>query len=897
MTPQNPSGREPMWRRYRRLLRSDPVADLDDELRDHLDSAAEALVAGGMAPAAAQTEARRRFGDVERVRGEVRQLDARHGRRQWCGTLLESIGQDLRYTLRTLRRSPGFAVVAILSIALGVAANSTVFSLANALLLRPIPGADAPRLVRVYSDDHGPWDWQSLDWLRDHAGSFDAIVAERMMPMVLGGTGGADPESVQAAFVSDGYFQTLGVRLELGHPFSGDERSAEGSAPAVVLTHRFWTSRFGADSSLVGRTIVLGGQAVPVAGVAAADFRSSVLGWTPDFWLPLGSAPLLTGNSLDDLQGSLYTTARLRSGVTRQTAQAELAVLMRQLTATDMARYAHATAQLDHVRGINAEVRTPVAAALGFLMVLVGLVLVIACANVANLLLGRAAARRTEIGVRLAIGAGRARLVRQLLTESLMLAVVGGALGYVASLAVPGLLVTMVPAEARLDAAFFAPDHRVVLFTIVIVVLTTLVAGLVPALRASSPGLAPLLRGAGSGDAQRGRRGRRHSRLVAGQAALCVLLLAVASIFGRSLSRMHAVDSGFRAEGVVDVSLDLSLADGDEAAQRLLLDQIVTRAAALPGVQAVTLAAVVPLSGNNMQMQFTPDDIAVAGTSDAPRTHFNVVAPDYFETLGLPLRRGRDFTASDRDGSPHVAVVNETAARRWWPAGDAIGRRFHWGGADGPEMEIVGVAADADYGMPGESPVPNVYIPLAQNFRGRMVLQLRADGGVTAVRQPLRAMLDEIAPTLPPPPIVAMSDDMAITLLPVRMGAMLIGAFGLMALLLASAGIYGVTSYDVARRTREIGIRTALGATRGGVLRLVVGESLRTVGGGVAVGVGLALLAALALSRVLYGVRTLDPTVLVGIPLLLAAVAVVASLAPARRAAAVPPVSAMRDGG
>lgn len=897
MTSQHRSDREPMWRRYRRLLRPDAVADLDDELRDHLDSATEALVASGMAPAAARAEARRRFGDVGRVRGEVQRLDAQHGRSLWRGALLESIAQDLRYTLRTLRRSPGFAVVAILSIALGVAANSTVFSLGNALLLRPIPGADAPRLVRVYSNSHGVWYWQSFAWLRDHTRSFDAIVAERPMSMVLGGTGGGSPERVQAGLVTDGYFQALGVQLALGHPFQGDENSAEGSTPAVILAHRFWTSRFGADSSIVGQTIVLGGRAVPVVGVAAPDFRSSVLGWTNDLWLPLGSAPLLTGSSLDDMGGSLYATARLRSGVTRQETQAELAVLMPQLTATDTARYAGMTARLDHVRGLNAELRTPATAAIAFLMALVAMVLIIACANVANLLLGRAAARRTEIGVRLAIGIGRARLVRQLLTESMVLATVGGALGYLASLTVPGLLVPMVPTEARLDAAFFAPDHRVVLFTVVLVMLTTVAAGLVPALRASSPGLAPLLRGGGSGDAGQGRRGRRGSRLVAGQAALCVVLLAVASIFVRSLTRMHAVDPGFSADGVVDAPLDLSSAGGSEAAQRLLFDQVVARAAALPGVRSVTLAAVVPLSGNNMQTDFTSDDIVVASTSDGPRAHFNVVSTDYFETLELPLRSGRGFTADDRDESPHVAVVNEAAARRWWPAGDAIGRRFRWEGTDGPEVEIVGIAADANYEMPGESPLPNIYFPLAQNFRGRMVLQLRADGGVAAMREPIRAILNELAPTLPPPPIAAMRDDMAITLLPVRIGAILIGAFGLMALLLASAGIYGVTSYDVARRTREIGIRSALGATRGGVLRLIVSESLRTVGSGVAVGIALALLVAVALSRVLYGVRALDPTVLVGIPLLLAAVSVVATLAPARRAAAVPPVSAMRDGG
>ena len=535
------------------------------------------------------------------------------------------------------------------------------------------------------------------------------------------------------------------------------------------------------------------------------------------------------------------------------------------------------------------------AAAFGFLMTLAGLVLVIACANVANLLLGRAAARRTEIGVRLAIGAGRGRLVRQLLTESLVLAVAGGGMGYAASLAVPGLLLAMIPPEAGLDAAFLAPDHRVVLFTLLLVLATALTFGLVPALRAASPRLAPLLRG----DAIAGRQGRRRrrSRLVATQAALCVLLLAVASLFLRSLTRMGGVNPGFRADGVVDVPLDVSLAGADEAAQRALLDRIVSRAALLPGVRAVTLAAIVPLSGSNMETQLVPDAMPAATPADAPSTHFNIVAPDYFATLGQPLRRGRGFARGDVQGSARVAVVNETAARRWWPDGSALGRHFRWGGPDGPEVEIVGIAADADYERPGESTLPNVYLPLAQNFRGEMVLQLRTDGGAAPLRAPVWAMLHELAPALPPPPVVSLRDDMSITLLPVRMGAALIGAFGLVALLLASAGIYGVTSYAVARRTREIGIRSALGATRAGVLRLVVGESLRTVLGGVAVGVGMALLVALALSKVLYGVQPLDPAVLLAIPLLLLAVAVIASLAPARRAAAVPPVSAMRNGG
>ncbi|HEU4631989.1 MAG TPA: ABC transporter permease [Gemmatimonadaceae bacterium] len=877
---------EPTWRRYLRFVRPDPAADLDDELHDHIESTVEALVARGLTPEAARAEALRRFGDLDHVRREVRHMDQQHHRRLTRAAALDAFAHDVRYALRVLRRSPGFTLVAALSIALGVAANAAVFSVVNALLLRPIPGTTAPRLVRVYVNHHSPFDWRDLDWFRSRARSFEAIVGERTAAMVMQVDGGAT-ERVRVGFVTSGFFDALGTRMTLGHRLgagTGDDRDAP---PAVVLSHRLWERRFGADPAIVGRTIRLAGHPVTVVGVAGPYFTSSVVGWIPDLWAPVGLTPLLGDAALEDVN-SLYTTARLRPGVTRDAAEAELRVLTARLAQTDTARYARFGVRLDHVRGVNAELRAPVAAAAGFLMVLVALVLLIACANVANLLLGRAAARRTEIGVRLAIGAGRWRLVRQLLTESLVLAVVGGALGFAGSLLVTRLLAAAVPAEAQLEASFFAPDGRVLLFTGALTLATALLFGLVPALRASSPRLAPLLRR----DVPSG--GRQRSRLVAAQAALCVVLLAVASLFVRSLASVRGLDPGFRADGVIDVPVDASLAGVDDAAQRQLFTQLVERAAALPGVRSATLAAIVPLSGSNMETRVLPEGMTVASRFDAPRTYFNVVGPGYFETLALPLRAGRGFLATDGPDAPRVAVVSETAARRWWPGERAVGKRFRWGGVDGAEVTVVGVARDANHKMPGEDPLPFVYLPHAQEFRGEMVLQLRAASPPPALRDAIWATLRELVPTLPPPPVRAMREDMAITQLPVRLGAELAGAFGLVALLLAAVGIYGVTAYSVERRTREIGIRSALGATRQRVVRMVVMESLRTVLGGAAAGLVLALAAGLLLSRVLYGVQPFDPVVLAGVPVVIAAAAVLASLVPARRAAAVDPVTAIR---
>ncbi|MES2523512.1 MAG: ABC transporter permease [Gemmatimonadota bacterium] len=893
----DPHREQPKWRRYLRFYRPDPAADLDDELRDHLESSTEALVASGMSPADARASALRRFGDVASVRDEVATVDARELRRTRGAEVIETLVQDIRFAWRGFLRSPGFVVVAALSIAIGAGANTTIFSVVNAVLLRPIPGATNDRLVRVYVNDHSPFSWQDLSWFRDRAGSFDAIAGERYGAMGFRAGANDRVERVRTSLVTDGYWAMLGVPFAVGRPFSGDERTSDAARPVAVLSHDFWRSRFGGDSGVVGRTVTVGGHPVQIVGVASADFKSAFVGRAPELFLPLAAAVTITGTTLDGFGGSLYTTARLKPGISRAQASAELGVLMSQLARTDSARYERTTVRLGDTRGIEAELRSAAMAGSSFLMVMVGIVLLIACANVANLLLGRASARRTEIGVRLALGASRARIVRQLLTESLMIASLGSALGFLVALVLTRVIADALPAEAGLGRAVFTPDWRVLLFTGLLCLAATVMSGLVPALRATTPQLVTMIKGddAGAGGASVGRR-RRRGGLVMAQVALCVLMLAVAGLFGRSLQRISGVDTGFVAEGVVDVPIDLSLVGSDSAMHRATFERILTSARTLPGVTSATLSAFAPLSGSNMETRVQPEGTTASSRFDLPAVYFNVITPGYFETLRIPIRRGRGLADGDAADAGRVIIVNEMAAEQWWPGQDAIGKRVRWGGVDGREMTVVGVARDADYNMPGETQKTFAYVPFTAQGRSDMTLHLRTTRDIASTRDAVWSMLRAEVPTLPPPPVTTMTQDSAMTLLPVRVGAILLAALGGIALLLAASGIYGVTSFAVARRTREIGIRAALGAVPSRLVRLVVRDSLRPVRTGLLIGLTLAVAAAVGLSRLLYGVEAVDPVVLAGVSLVLLMVATIASLLPAWRAASVNPVTAMRSG-
>jgi len=471
-----------------------------------------------------------------------------------------------------------------------------------------------------------------------------------------------------------------------------------------------------------------------------------------------------------------------------------------------------------------------------------------------------------------------------------LLSALGSVLGLAAALGLTRVLSSLVPAEAGLDATFFAADHRVLLFTGVLCLMTAFLFGMVPAIHSASPNLVSLLKG----DDGVTRRRRRRGTLVAVQSALCVLLLAVALLFARSLASMRGVDPGFRADGVVDVNLDLGLL-GPTVDKQRVFGRLLERASALPGVDDATLTAVVPLSGSNMETRIAPEGATFARRRDEPSVYFHVIAPKYFETMRIPLQRGREFGVADDSGSAPVAIISATAARRLWQDGSALGKHFRWGGADGPNVQVVGIANDAAYVTPGETPKAVVYMPLAQERRSEMTLQLRTSSDVGTVRRAVWDILHQETPALPPPPVVRMSEDMGITLLPVKLGAALLGAFGLVALTLAAAGIYGVAAYSVARRTREIGVRAALGATRVQLVNMVLWESARRVGAGVAIGVLLTIGLATALSRILYGVHPLDAVVLFGVVTMIGVIALLATLGPARRAARADPVTAIRS--
>ncbi|MBC8089174.1 MAG: ABC transporter permease [Phycisphaerae bacterium] len=462
-------------------------------------------------------------------------------------------------------------------------------------------------------------------------------------------------------------------------------------------------------------------------------------------------------------------------------------------------------------------------------------------------------------------------------------------LGLIATVFLTRAAVAIVPAEAGMASSFFQPDVRVFVFTMFVCILTTLLFGLVPALRAAAPGVVTLIKGATQQHA-----GRRRGKLVAVQAALCVLLLAVASLFGRSLQSIAKLDSGFRADSVLNVPLDLGLTIKDEKARLALFSQILSRANELPGVQSATLAALVPLGGSNMETNVVPDGMTVQNRFDAPSTFFNVVAAHYFTTLAIPVNSGRPILETDLSTTPAVAVVNETAARRWWPNQQAVGKHFRWGGPEGSLVEVVGIARDGDYNMPGETRKPFVYLAFSQQPRADMILQLKTGTALPTVRESIWKLLREEVPSLPPPTVVRMQDDMVLTLLPVKVGGIMLAILGGVALLLAAAGIYGVTTYAVARRTREMGIRAALGANRAKLLQTITAETLRPVVLGVTFGVLLSIVTAFALGRVLYGVHAFDPLVLSTVVVLLGAVAGVASIIPAWRAATTDAMQAIR---
>jgi predicted permease len=809
--------------------------------------------------------------------------------------VLDISRQDASYAARALARSPLFTVIAVISVAIGVGATTAIATISNTLLLRPPPGVGAPdRLVNLGRTQEGNgfdnFSYPNFVDYRDGTRTLTGLAAMQVEPLPLSLATPNGGEPVHGSIVSGNFFAVLQTRPSRGRFFLPEEDQVPAARPVVVLSHAFWRERFEEDTAIVGRTIVLNGSPFTVVGVAADGFRGPFV-IAPDLWVPVMSGALVgRPASLVTERRAVWLMAigRLAPNASVGAAQAELGAIAHRLEQSYPEANRGQGVRVTPASVFPGDLRKAVGGFMALLFAVAGLVLLIAGMNVAGMLLARAAARSREIAVRLALGASRGRLVRQLVTESLLLFLVAGAAGLLLAHWLVAALMTLVPRLPFQLAVDPQLDWRVLLFALAISLGSGLVAGLVPALQSTRPALLPALKSdAGVG----GSRQRLRSALLVTQIAFSMLLLITAGLFARALVHARSIDPGFDARDVHLASLDLELASYDAARGLPLAATLRERARQLPGVQSAALSAMLPLDGGGLGL----GGIDVAGTMPPdPRrgwdADWNVVTPGYFDVLRMPIVRGRDFSGGDREGTPDVAILNETFARRLWPGEDPIGRTFR---NEERTVTVVGIARDAKYRSLGEDPRNFVYVPLAQRYFTRTTLLVRTTPGVQVAASVRRivADLDRSLPILDQRPL---EEHAATALFPQRLALLVAGSLGVVALLLALLGIYGVTAYSVARRTREIGIRIALGAPRSNVVRLVLRQGVLLAALGVAMGSAAAFGVTRLLAAVLYGVPPTDAIAFAGAATLLVLAAVVAGWIPARRAAAVDPVVALR---
>jgi macrolide transport system ATP-binding/permease protein len=812
---------------------------------------------------------------------------------------METLLQDLRYGLRSLLRRPSFAAVTVLSLALGIGANTTIFSLLNAILLRPLAFEEPERLAELYTvetkaDNYLTVSYPDYTYFRDNNEVFSELAAHGIAMLSL--SGGNQNELVWGEIVSGNYFSVLGVKAFAGRTFSPEEDQTPGAHPVAVVSHGLWTRRFGSAPDLIGKTVMLNGHSFTVVGIAPEGFKGTIVGLSPDIWVPLMmQAQAKPGPDLLNKRDAraLFIIGRLKPGVDLEQAQTSMKGLARQLEQSYTDTNKGIGVALLPARALPPQFRTAVAGFMIFLMAVAVLVLLVACANVANLLLARATGRRKEIAIRLALGASRGRLIRQLLTESILLSLCGGVLGLLIAFIATRLLLAFklpLPVQIALDLSL---DIRVLGFTLLMSLLTGIIFGLVPALQSSQPDLVPALKDEATGRGH--KRSRLLNALVVTQVALSFVLLIGAGLLIRSLQYSQASDPGFDVKKVLAITLDLQIHGYTEARGRSFYEQLLGRTEALPGVESASLASQVPLGLEYRESDVFIEGYQPVGDKDKLEIDFSVVGPKYFQTLGIPLLQGRDFSDQDQVGVLPVAIINESMAHRFWPGADLSTMRFSTTGIAGPYLQVIGIAKDSKYRTVGETPRLFIYLPFRQRYESHMTLLIRTTGDPKSVLSSARGQVQALDANLPLLEAKTLTEHVAGSLLPQRIGATLLGIFGVLGLILAAVGIYGTVAYSVAERTREIGIRVALGAQQRDVLRLIVGQALKLTLTGVAIG----LVAAFALSRVmsnlLYGVTATDPLTFVIISALLVGVTVAASSIPAFKAARIDPLIALRN--
>ena len=812
--------------------------------------------------------------------------------------MMQSLATDLRYAGRMLRRSPVFTIVAVVAVSSGTGAVTTIFSAMNAVVLRPLPGAtDGDRLVGILrTNEEGSEGMQGsyayYRHIRENAHSLDGVAAWSKASLTIADRGAG--HAVDGNIVSGNYFSVLGVRPALGRFFLPDEDVVPMARPVVVVSHGFWTTQLGADSSVIGRPVKVNGHPYILIGVAPAGFRGVFTPLRIDAWVPLMmQAQLRPGRDLEESVW-LWMFGRLTDGAHRAGARAELEALTASHAreAPDRrSRQLYDHVQMSALTGLPEDARKAFLGFMGLLLAASALVLMIASVNVASMLSARALSRRREMALRTALGAGRRRLVRQLLTETLLLFVLGAVGGVVVAWFATAAFERMrVPGNVTV-ALELSPDFRVLSFALLLSLVTGIVFGLAPALQAARRDIMSRLRedSAATGT----RRSFVGSALMVGQLAFSLVLLVAAGLFLRALERGAGVDPGFRTSGVVTAWFNAESWGYDETRARTFYTELRARLERLPGVTAVSYAGVLPLT-----LSGSADDIRLDGTTaatddehDRVRVQVTAVDEGYFEVLQLPIVSGRAFRAADDARAPRVAIVNETLVRRHFPDGNALGRTF---GYRGEAVTIIGVARDAKYQSLSEEVPPFAYFPIAQIWRADQALLVRSAGNAASLAPGVIEAVRAIDPALPRPAVRTLEHETSIALLPQRVAATVTGALGLVGLLLATVGLYGMMAWSVGRRTREMGVRVALGARQSDVLGMIVSEGMRLAVVGVCIGLILAAATTRLLSKFLFSVSPLDAITFIGMSVVFVVVALVASYLPARRAAAADPMSSLR---
>jgi putative ABC transport system permease protein len=879
------------WRRLLRLGRPNVRVDVDDEIAFHLDMRERDLVAGGLSRTNARDEATRQFGDLRLVRDACITIDKRRQRRGEWTDMVSQLRQDLWFALRTLRRSPGFTATALVCLTLGIGITTTVFSAIDATMLRPLPYREADRLVMVYAKIVSQnarginVSWADYVSWRDQNRSFSQLGIWTWTSHALSGQEG-EAERVEGAALSPNTFTALGVQPLLGRTFADGEDLA-GRDRVVVLGYDLWQRRYGGDRGLVGQTIRIDGALSTVIGIMPPKFAF------PDgeqLWVPFVGFDEGHGN-----RGYGGTLGRLRPGITFQQAEADLALISKNLEREfprDNRDWAADPILLrDDLVG---DLRRPLLIFLGA----VGFVLLIACANVANLMLVRGTGRERELAVRVAIGAGRGQLVRQMMAESVVLALAGGAIGAALSVVVVRLLRVTFTDQFP---SFAAPtiDLGVLGFAVAVSAVAGLVFGMIPALRATAVDPTRSLRDGGRGSSGSLVRSRLRSGLVIGEIALSLMLLIGAALLVRSYRALSATEVGFDRRGVLSFRVSLpEPAYPTRESQRIFWERLFERLRALPGVERVGSASGIPFSGWNVQSDFAIEGRPAPRPGEAFISHYQRVSPEYLATIGVRLVRGRMLTPADRDSSAHLAVVTELFAQRAFPNGDPLGKRVKQGGFDSPDpwLTIVGVVGTFRHYRLPEPMGPALYMPLFENPVLTQTVVIRTSSPdpmalVPAVRRELAA-LDVNIPLYR---IQSLEQAVDRSLWRQRFQGQVLGIFSALALVLAAVGIYGVIAYTVAQRTRELGVRLALGALPRDVVRLVLAHSATLTVAGTIIGLVGAFMLRRVVSSLLHGVSATDPATYIGVPLALGAVVALASWIPARRATRVDPVVVMRE--